>query len=389
MSIGGRSTEKETRLMAFKYRGEDRKVEDVVRRSKQSGGSYDSFLLPDIPFFKPREGENTVRIMPPTWEDTKKWGDNWEIQVYLHRNVGPDEGTYLCLDKCLGEKCPVCEARRDADPDEADALKPQWRGLCWVIDRDNEKAGPQVWSMPVSLFREINARGVDKKTNAIILLDHPEDGYDLMFTRTGEKKRTKYEGVEVDRDPTPLHDDEKKQARWIKYIEDNPLPEILNFYEPDYIEKVLFGQVEKRRKRDDDDAEEEEKPARRGRGRREEPDEEEEKPRRGRGRTEPEEDAEEEAPKRSRRGRTEPEEDVEEEEAKPSRRRGRSEPEEEDAKPARRRGRAEPEEDAEEEVDEKPARRRGRSESEEDTEEEEAPSSQAKRQLGRLKGRAR
>ena len=88
--------------MAFKFRGGDRSSEDVTRRSKMSGGNYDNYLSSDAPFFKAKEGENTVRIMPPTWDDQEKWGNGWEIVVWLHRNVGPDNGTYLCLDKMKG-----------------------------------------------------------------------------------------------------------------------------------------------------------------------------------------------------------------------------------------------------------------------------------------------
>ena len=241
----------------YHYHGKDRSVEDINRRAKQSSGLFDSIIIPDITTLKVGEGENTVRILPPTWEDTGKWGDSWEIQIYIHYGVGPDNGQYLCLDKMLGEPCPICEVRRDAaDEDERDALRPSWRALAWVIDRDNETAGPQVWSLPATLFREINARSIDKKNNTPILIDDPEEGYDIIFNREGTgPKRTKYIGVEVVRDPRPLHDDQKLQDRWLTYIQEHPLPDILNFMDADLIEKTLSGKAA-RKPRDEADAEE-------------------------------------------------------------------------------------------------------------------------------------
>lgn len=384
--------------MAFKYRGGDREVEGVVKRSKQAGGSYDSYLSPDVQFLKVREGDGTVRILPPTWEDIKKYGDGWELQIFLHRNVGPDNGTYLCLDKMLGKTCPVCEARREAtDEDEADLLKPQWRALAWVINRDDEKAGPQVMSIPITLFRDINSRSVDKKTNEVILIDHPDEGYDVLFNREGTDKRTKYSQVEIDRDPSPIHESEKKQEQWLAYIEDHPLPDILVYYEPEYIEKVLFGRSE-RRGRDD----EEERPRSRRGKRDEEVPEEEERPRSRRGRAEAEEEEPEErgarADRSERRRSKEPEEDEEkptrrtrrssseEEEDEPTTRRrsSRKEEAEEDESPRRSRSRRE-EAESEEEEEESPRSRRGRAEADED----ESPTKQAKEKLSRLKSRGR
>lgn len=410
----------------YVYRGGDRTVESVVRRSKQSGSSYDSYINPDIPFFKPREGECSVRILPRLYEDDKeaeaaiaRWGDGWEIGVHMHRNVGPDNATYLCLDKMQGTTCPVCEAKRQAsDPDEADALRVQWRALCWVIDRDNEKAGPQVWSMPISLFRDINARSVDKKTGKPILIDDPEEGYDLIFNREGQKKRTKYVQVEVSRDPTPIHDDERQQERWLSYIADNALPDILNFYDAAHIESILFGRADReededdrrgrrasRRGRDDDretDEEEEERgsrrrgrgddggrassrrgreddeddrPSRRGRGRDDTEEEEDAQPRSRRGRGSEEDTAEEEPRRGGRRGGGKGDDDEEEEEERPTRSRSRDKDGDDDNSPSPRRRGAREEEPEEEE---RSSRRRPATKDEEEEsgeEEEEAPSS--------------
>ncbi len=366
--------------LGFKYRGGDRDVSGAARRSKQSSGSYDNWLVEGIPLFKPREGENTVRILPPTWVDDKeqaeKWGDYWDITIARHRNVGPDEATYLCLNKMQGKPCAVCDARKESrDDEERDALRIQSGPLCWMIDRNNEKAGPQVWAVPIKLFRELNLRSVDKKTEQLVLIDDPEDGYDVFFTREGNDKRTQYLSVEIDRDPTPLHEDEKKQQQWLDYIVDNPLPDVLNFYEYDYVKDVLYGAAPARKDADEDGG-------RRGRrGRDEESEERGGRPaRRGR--------EEEPEGRAARRGREAEAEDDGEKEDPPSRRRGReAEAEAEDPPP--RRGRAGGRSGGEEEDPPSSRRRLSRSDDEGETEgEEEDTTKQARGKLSRLKERA-
>lgn len=366
--------------MAFKYRG-GRTSEDVERRAKMSGGSFDGYLTSEAPFYKAKEGDNTIRIMPRTWDDEDKWGRGWEITVWLHRNVGPDNGTYLCLDKMKGEECPICQARLETtDDEEKDALRVQARTLAWIIDRNNEKAGPQIMGFPLTLFREINSRSRDKN-EGLLLIDWNEDeddeeksglGYDVMFTREGTDLRTKYVGVEIDREATYLHDDKKKQDRWLSFIEEHPLPDMLTYYDAEHIEKVLYGRKERRKA--DTDEEEDTRGSRRSRGRGREEEEPEERGRRAerRERSRKEEPEEEEAPKSRRSRRSEPEE---EEETRPSTRTGRSSSRDEDEEEETPRrgggvGRRKPAEDAEE-----------------DAEEEESASKKARGSLERLRSR--
>ena len=47
----------------FKYRG--RSDESVMRRAKESAGSFDSYVKGNFLWYKSKEGENCIRIMPP------------------------------------------------------------------------------------------------------------------------------------------------------------------------------------------------------------------------------------------------------------------------------------------------------------------------------------
>src|ERR1043166_4895514 len=147
-------------MAKFVYRGKERTTEDISRSAKQAGGTYDSYIYSGFARLKVKEGENQLRILPPTWEDLEKYGNSWHLSVFTHGNVGPDRGNFLCLDKMLGKPCPVCEARADCeDEDERDQLRVGWRGLAWVINRNDEKTGPQIWDFPPPLFTDVMARG--------------------------------------------------------------------------------------------------------------------------------------------------------------------------------------------------------------------------------------
>jgi hypothetical protein len=240
--------------MAFKYKG---RGERSVQEQSQKRGSFDGYLAKDVVQFKVKD-DNAIRILPgnSTW-DEDIYGDHWGYPIYVHYDIGVDKSAYICasemhktypkLKEFADGACPICEARLDTtDKDEADALRPNCRVLTYVIDRNDEKAGPLVWAMPQSVSADISALSKDRKTGAVLLIDDPEEGRDVFFRRTGEKKRTKYGAFELDRDDTPIHDNEKKQDTWLDFISDNPLTELLDVKDYAYLEKVLMGQQSRR-----------------------------------------------------------------------------------------------------------------------------------------------
>lgn len=351
--IGGRNQAEEKRG-GFHYR--ERKAEEVKARAEQTGGRYDSYLQSNIDMFRPKQGDNNIRFLPPTWENE----DHYGYEIYLHSYVGADGSSYLCPLKMKQEKCPIClaskEAKDNGEEEEARGLSPTKRVLAWILDRD-EGDNPIIYSMPWTTDRDIAALCYNKKTGKVIPIDHPDKGYDVSFKRQGQGLTTKYFGTQIDRDPSPISSNEKTQDEILDFVSENPIPDILKFYDYEHLENVISGTAESK---DEDLDEEEEKSTRRPSSRksRDEDEDEEEKPRTRRAR-----DEEEEEPKaKSRRAR---DEDEEEEEEKPRSRRARDEEEEE--RPSRR-ARARDEE--EEEVKPRSSRR---SRDEEEEEEEDKP----------------
>lgn len=256
--------------MAFKYRDPDES--DVKSAANRAGGAFDSFTKAEIPKFKVKNGDNNIRLLPATWKDTEKWGNTWGLGVFVHYGIGPDNSTYLCPAKMGEGECPICDARADAPPlaeGEDDELKPGRRILCYLIDRDDEKAGPLMWAMPWTVERDILNLQMDKKLG-LLKIDHPDEGYDLSFSRDGKGRNVKYVGMRIDRDTSPISSKPSRQEAWLDFIDENPIDKILIFHDAEYIDKVYRGKS--RRKENDGEETTTKKPAaKKGREEKEEP----------------------------------------------------------------------------------------------------------------------
>lgn len=224
----------------FQYKA--RSAEEVKARANRSIGSRDNYLKGEVEYFSPKAGDNTVRVLPPTWEGARHYG----LDLFLHYGIGPDESAYLCPDKMNGDKCPLCEERATAsgagEEDLAKALQPKGRVLVWVIDRKESSKGPLIWSMPAGLDKDIVNAAVDKSTGEIYNIDDPsENGYDVYFKREGEGIKTKYNGIQVARKPSPLSDDAAEADKWLDYVGKHPLDSLLDFRDYETLQAAYAG----------------------------------------------------------------------------------------------------------------------------------------------------
>lgn len=238
----------------YKYRGPSN--ETVKQRAVQSTGAFDHYLNTKFLRFKPNDGDNELRILPRTWDDIEHWGDNWGIEIWVHSFIGPDNSNFLCLNKMKGEACPLCDERHEVAQEDEEAgasLKPGKRTLIWLIDKDDADQGPQLWAMPVGVEKDIQKRSQNKKTGAIVQISHPDDGYDVSFTKEGAGKRTKYIAIDISREESPLSENQKLQDKWLDFIEENPLPDTLVYYDADYMKAVYMGKKSRKEEVEDDD----------------------------------------------------------------------------------------------------------------------------------------
>lgn len=223
--------------------------EEATKLTERRGGSkFDNWIRENGPrFFKPKAGDNFIRILPNTWVGSK----HYALPIRLHRDIGPDRQAYLCLnenDFSPEKNCPICDersslVRRKADQKEVDDLRARTTSLIYLIDRSGEDQGPLIWSISNKSDLEILAQSLEKRAQRYLPIAHPVDGYDIEFFREGEGINTRYRGFKVARSTSPITDDADKMDEWLNYIEDNPLPDILQFYPAERIKLTFYGKA--------------------------------------------------------------------------------------------------------------------------------------------------
>jgi hypothetical protein len=358
----------------FKYK--KRSAEDIKKRADQTGGNFDSPLKQGFDMWRPKTGENVIRILPPTWEDYEHYG----YDVFMHRFIGSDSSNYICLNKMKGKACPACQeskaAKDGGEEDEAKALNYQKRCWVWVIDRDDKSLTPQVWDMSWSQDRDISGLSYFK-SGKTLLIDHPDEGYDIIVKKTGAGLQTRY-SFNIERDSSPISDDADKQEEILNFIQEHPVPSVLHFFSAEHIAKKLEGTTEER-DRDLDDDEDGGKSKKRAAGRRsrDEDEDEDEAPKKKKKRVEEDDEDEEEEATPRRRRKPEPEDDDDDEPAPKKKKRPVEDDDDEDEPPKKKRRRVE--EDDEEEDEPAPKKKKRVVEEEDEEEDEPAPKKKKKR----------
>lgn len=363
-------SEKSSGKKHSKFVYKPRTAEQIRKRAERPTGRFDSIFKRGFETWRPKQGENVIRFLPPTWEDF----EHYAYSIFVHRNIGPDNSTYLCPNKMLGKVCAICKAAKEAadagEDDEAKDLRWQEQEVAWIIDRDGDPETPVLYQMSPTMDTQIVSLCSNKRSGEALNIDDPDEGYDVSFERRGQgKMNTKYIGIQVDRDTSPVHENEKKQDKILEYIMENPIPDTLQFFDNHKLESLLSGMSEETDEDLDGDDEDSSKKSKKSRRRDDDDDDgEEETPRRRRSTRDEEED--EETPRRRKSSRDEEEDEPEEDEAPRRRRSSRDEEEPEEEAPRRRRA-ARDEEEPEE--DEAPRRRRSSRDEEESEPEEETP----------------
>ncbi len=240
---------KEERSFQYKKRTKD----DLKERANMKGGNYDTYIKPKFKQWKPKDGKNVVRILPPTWDDARHYG----FDIFVNFNIGADNQAYLSLSKHQKGDDPIAEARREAqqegDKDLAKALNCSQRILYWIIDRNDEDEGPLLWAAPFTFDKSLSNLCIDEDTKEVIFIDSPDNGRDVRFYKEGTGLTTKYDPSKMKvLGPTNIAEDEGLENDWLDFIAENPLPEVLNFYDYDHIKATFDGQVGSRDDDDDD-----------------------------------------------------------------------------------------------------------------------------------------
>lgn len=351
--------DKDAHRGGFDYRPSDPKK--LKERAERRGGGFDSYFIGGVNTFRPKAGENAIRICPPTWKDHEHFG----YEVWVHGFIGLERSSYLCPKKMLGKKCPICELAAETlqagEKEDSDQIKAKQKVLYWLIDREGDSSDPLVWAVSGQFDQDISGR-CNKRNGKVLEIDNPWDGHDVTFRRTGQGLATRYLNVDIDPDTSPLADREKETNRLLDFLKEKPLDSILKYHSYDQLKMAIEGKAKdeddeiderssrKSSRHDDEEDDGDSRGSKRSSRSRGDDDEPDERPRRA------SRDEEEERPRSRRR-------DAEEEEADDrGSRRSRSRDDEEDERPARRSSR----DDDDERDQDRGSIRRSRDEDEDD-----------------------
>lgn len=155
-------------------------------------------------YFVPKEGLNRVRIMP-SWRGV---GEDFYVALPEHRNIGPDKkGFAVCL-QYWGDPCPICDAierlsKSESARDQNAASDMMPRGQYMVnVGVPNEPDGLiKPWKVSNAFFLELLGFFTDGEYGDFT---DPKEGFDLLFTRTGQGLKTRYTNKHLARKSTPV-----------------------------------------------------------------------------------------------------------------------------------------------------------------------------------------
>lgn len=223
---------------------QQRTREDIKERANNRGGNFDSIFKPQFKVYKVREGKNVLRILPPTWEKPKHYG----LDIWVNYGIGADNQSYLSLSKMKNQKDPIAEARvvanREGDEKLARALQPTQRILMWIIDRNAEDDGPQLWPAAFTVDKDLALLSLDEDTKEVTYIDDPDTGCDFRFHAEGTGMMRKYPAAKMKLlVESPLSQDPDLAAEWLELVAANPLPEVLQFYDYEHISATFDGQA--------------------------------------------------------------------------------------------------------------------------------------------------
>ena len=224
----------------FKYK---RRPKDVV--NTRNSNVKDPWTSSDVEMYKIREGENRLRVLPPTWENPVHHG----FEVEIHYGIG-DRRQYICPKAFDGSDCCICQeaavAYQEGDSKYGQKCLASSAWLIWVLDRLDTKNPdkPKLWKCTRGLDEELMILAKDRDTGGFIEIDHPDQGYDVCFD--GVKKTAPIDGqkmnfMEAKGLQILLNKPNAVPDTVLKYISENPIPQKLILYDYQHILEVFNG----------------------------------------------------------------------------------------------------------------------------------------------------
>lgn len=194
--------------------------------SKDDSGKFKSIYVKEkqgnTPLWKCSEDEHFIDIIPyiagSQHPSVKEGKLACNLDFYVHRKVGVNEDSYVCLARTFGKKCPICdeqaEIRKQDDYDEkyVKSLNPTRRVLYNIVVRDNDKEerkGIQLFEVSHWLFeKELAELSKKPRGGGFITYSDPDDGKTLCFRKKGNgPTNTEYKAFQFFDRNEPISDE--------------------------------------------------------------------------------------------------------------------------------------------------------------------------------------
>ena len=273
-----------------------------------------------VNFFTPKEGTNKIAIIPYEVKSKNhplvrskemEIGDlDAVMDLYIHRGIGPNNSSVVCLKRNFGKACPICEQadefKNAGKEKEFNQLKPSRRCLYNIVDMVNPDKGVQVFDVSQFLFeKELidEARNAAKSDGDFVNYAAPGMEGKIIKFRASKESFQKAEYFEFKSFGFIDREEEDWDEDWLESAISFDEAMIVPTYEE--AGNILFGQDEdaeeeddpkpaKKSRHADDDEEEDPKPKKKAR------DEEEDEPKAKKSRHAEEDEEDEPKPKKKK-----------------------------------------------------------------------------------------
>lgn len=204
------------------YRKESKQRQDENFNTLDDTGRfrdiYDPAKKAGVKFYKCKTDDHELYMVPyivgshhPRLKEGKM---DFVLNVFVHRGIGVNEDSYICLNRTFRGKCPICEYQADlresdkADDEEIKALNPTKRSIYNIVCLDTpkeEEKGVQVFDVSHWLFTiPLEELAHKKKGGGEVAYADIDEGKVISFRKKGEKRSTEFTAFEFkDRSEIP------------------------------------------------------------------------------------------------------------------------------------------------------------------------------------------
>jgi hypothetical protein len=200
---------KERHKESYANKDDSGRFRDFFNQGKKAG----------VKFWKCKEDDHELYIVPyivgSQHPRLKEGKIDFVLDIFIHRAVGINEDSFICLNRTFKEKCPICDHQAELrngeeNVDEATlkALNPTRRNIFNIVCLDSpkeEEKGVQVWDVSQWLFtNHLEELAHKKRGGGEVAYADIDEGKVISFRRKGSGMTTELTAFEFkDREDIP------------------------------------------------------------------------------------------------------------------------------------------------------------------------------------------